>query len=144
MKKRVFGKYLSRSRKARKALYRSLVRAMVIHGSIKTTKAKAKFVQGQVEKLISISKIGDLSARRRVYAALGNDRKTTDELFTHIAKAFFQVKGGYTRIVALPTRRGDNAQIVRLEWTKDIQKDLSKKSKKDTKVKSKDKKKISK
>ncbi len=120
MKKRRFGKQLSRSRKSHRALRRSLVRAIVSHGAIKTTITKAKVVQPEVEKMASLAKEGSLSARRRVYARLGNDRKTTDKLFGDIAKVFSDTKSGFTRIVRLPQRRGDNAQMARLEWVKNI------------------------
>lgn len=120
MKKRVYGRRLSRGGGARKALFRSLIAALVAHGSIKTTKAKAKAIQGQVDKIINIAKNGSLASKRRVLSKLGNDRKTSQNIFNMITKAFLNRKSGYTRIVALPKRLGDAADMVRMEWVEKI------------------------
>lgn len=120
MNKRRFGRKLGRGQGARKALFRSLTKALVEHGSITTTKAKAKAYQSEIDKLVKLAKKGNLDARRRVYAKLGNDRLTTDKIFSDVAKAFSSRNGGYTRTVNLPRRKGDNAEIVRLEWTEEV------------------------
>jgi len=120
MKKRIFGRKLSRGSGARKALYRSLIKALVEHGSITTTKVKAKTIQRDVEKIVNIAKIDSVVARRRVYAKLGNDRRTTDNIFKLIAPKFSAKKGGYTRIINLPRRRGDFAEMARFEWTETV------------------------
>jgi len=132
MQKRVKGKKLSRSRTARDALYRSLTRELVRHGKITTTTAKAKGVQIYIEKLTSIARKGGLSDRRRVLAKLANDKVTTDILFK--LASGFKRESGFTRIIALPKRRGDAADISRLEWT-DLA-GIEEKSKKDSKKKS--------
>lgn len=116
MRKMVFGRQFSRGKKGRIALLRSLVRALVLNGKITTTKAKAKAIQGQIDKYLSHAKKGSLGLRRKVLAETGNDRKTVDALFNKIAPAFGERKSGFTRIVALPPRKGDNAQMARLEW----------------------------
>jgi large subunit ribosomal protein L17 len=113
MRKKVFGRQLGRARKSRKALFRALIRALVEHGSIKTTKAKAKAVVPMVEKLVRLSKKGDLAARRRVQAELGNDKITANKLVEQFSGG--KRKSGFCRIVELPVRRGDRAQMVRLE-----------------------------
>jgi len=120
MKKRVFGKKLGRSTTARRALFRALVRAMVLYGSIKTTKAKAKAVQIQINKLIKIGKAGDVPSKRRIYAYLANDRSISQKIYS-ISTEFLQTSGGYTRIVPLPRRLGDSAEMVRLEWSRKIE-----------------------
>jgi large subunit ribosomal protein L17 len=120
MKKRVYGRKFSRGQGARKALLRSLLRALVAEGSIVTTKAKAKTVQKKAEKILNLAKDKNIAKRRRVYAILGNDRMTTDKLFEKIAPQFEDRVGGYTRIIHLPRRRGDLAEIARLEWVKAI------------------------
>ncbi|MGB6839118.1 MAG: 50S ribosomal protein L17 [Microgenomates group bacterium] len=120
MKKRVYGRKLSQERDSRRALFRSLIRALVEHGKITTTKAKAKAIQASIDKLVNLSKQGSISAKRRLYALLGNDKKTTKTLLEKIAPAFSDRKGGYTRIIALPRRRGDAAEIARIEWVKSI------------------------
>ena len=132
MQKRVKGKKLSRSRTARDALYRSLTRELVRHGKITTTTAKAKGVQIYIEKLTSIARKGGLSDRRRVLAKLANDKVTTDILFK--LASGFKRESGFTRIIALPKRRGDAADISRLEWT-DLA-GIEEKSKNDGKKKS--------
>lgn len=121
MKKRVFGRQLSRERDTRRALFRSLIRALVEHGKIKTTKAKAKAIQADIDKLINLAKKDSISAKRRVFAFLGNDKETTKKLLKEVVPSFSDRSGGYTRIVPLPARRGDAAQIVRLEWVKEIE-----------------------
>lgn len=116
MRKRVFGKKLSRSRKARNALLRSLLKALIVNGKITTTKAKVKFIQGQADKLITSAKKGSLSARRKALSFLGNDRKTTDFLFLKLAPLFKDRTSGFTRITLLPRRKGDNAEMAVIEW----------------------------
>lgn len=120
MKKRVFGRQLSRERDTRRALFRSLIRALVKHGKIKTTKAKAKAIQADIDKLVNLAKKDSISAKRRVFAILGNDKETTKKLLIEVVPSFSDRSGGYTRIVSLPARRGDAAQIVRLEWVKEM------------------------
>lgn len=120
MKKRKAGNPLSRSAGSRRALFRALIRAVVLHGVITTTKTKAKVIQPKIDRLINLAKKDDLSARRRVYAALANDRETTDSLFQKIAPALGRRSGGYTKIINLPPRRGDNAKMVRIEWVEQI------------------------
>lgn len=121
MKKRVFGRQLSRERDTRRALFRSLIRALVKHGKIKTTKAKAKAIQADIDKLVNLAKKDSISAKRRVFAILGNDKETTKKLLIEVVPSFSDRSGGYTRIVPLPARRGDAAQIVRFEWVKEIE-----------------------
>ena len=118
MRKKVFGKQLSMETGTRRALYRSLVRALALNGSIKTTKAKAKAVQGFIDKLITNAKKEDVSARRRLYARLGNDRGTAILLSEISKNALSDLTSGYTRMTQLPRRKGDLAEVVRLEWTK--------------------------
>ena len=116
MRKKVFGRQLSRSRKARRALIRSLIKALIVNGKITTTKAKVKFVQGQVDKLVTLAKKENLSARRKVLAFLGNDRKTNDLFFSKVVPVFKDRKSGFTRLTLLPRRKGDNAEMAILEW----------------------------
>jgi len=121
MKKKVYGRKLSRGLNARRALFRALIRAIVMHGSIETTKAKAKSVQADIDKLVTLAKVGGINERRRIYAYLGNDRETTDKLIETVKNSFSSRKSGFTRIVKLPRRKGDGAEIAKLEWTDKIQ-----------------------
>jgi len=135
MRKMVFGRHLSRSRKGRIALFRSLIRALTISGKIVTTKAKAKAVIAQIDKIVTAAKKNSVSARRRVLASLGNDRGTTDLIFLKVVPAFSNRSSGFTRIVLLPARSGDKAQMVRLEWSEVVETKES--PKKETKEKGK-------
>jgi large subunit ribosomal protein L17 len=138
MKKKVFGKKLGRSFTAKKALFRSLTRAIVIYGEINTTKAKAKAVGPFIENLIVMAKKGDIPSRRRVYSILANDRKTTDKIF-EIAKNFKEQKGGYLKVINLPLRKGDSAPMVKIQWSNKIEEPVkaktTKKSEKEDKSK---------
>ncbi len=120
MRKMVFGKKLSRGKKGREALLRSLVRAIVVSGKVVTTKAKAKAIIGQVDKIITLAKKGTLDSRRRVLAFLGNDRDTAERLVNILAPSFSNRNSGYTRIILLPSRKGDGAQMARLEWVDEV------------------------
>ena len=108
------GKKLGRDSAHRKALYSNLAGALIEHGRIQTTEAKAKAVKPLAEKLITLGKRGDLHARRQALAALrSND--VVHRRFADIAPRFSDRPGGYTRIVKLGPRQGDAAEMVYLE-----------------------------
>ena len=140
MKKKVFGRKLSRSRPAREALFTSLARALIINGKIVTTRAKAKAVVPDVEKMVTLAKKGDINSRRKALGMLDNSRATNDILFNFVAKAFSDRQSGFTRIISLPRRSGDNAQMVRIEWTEKVEILDTKKVQKETESKTKKKK----
>jgi large subunit ribosomal protein L17 len=121
MKKKVFGRKLSRSRPAREALFASLMRAMILGGKLKTTRAKAKAVLPDLEKLVTLAKKADLNSKRRILGALDNKRDAFDILLQKVAPAFSARISGFTRIISTPSRKGDNAQMVRVEWTEKIE-----------------------
>ena len=121
MNKKVFGRKLSRSRPAREALFASLTQSLIINGKIVTTRAKAKAIAGSVEKMVTLAKDGSIAARRKVMSNLDNAREASDILFQKVAKAFSVKNSGFTRIISLPRRVGDNAQMVRMEWTEKIE-----------------------
>lgn len=126
MNKKVFGRKLSRSRPAREALFSALSRAMILSGKIVTTHAKAKAIQGEVEKFVTLAKKGDLSSRRRALSRLDNAKDALDALFGSVAPAFAERQSGFTRIISLPRRTGDNAKMVRMEWTEIVTSDKEK------------------
>ena len=108
------GKKLGRTSAHRKALYSNLAGALIEHGRIETTVAKAKAVKPFAEKMITLGKRGDLHARRQALAALrSND--VVHRLFADVAPRFADRPGGYTRIVKLGPRQGDAADMVYLE-----------------------------
>src|SRR3990172_8240276 len=120
MKKRVFGRKLSRGRPVREALFASIMRSMILSGKITTTRAKAKAVQPDLEKLVTLAKKDDLAGERRILASLDNARDALTALIKKVAPSFPGKTSGYTRLISLPTRRGDNAKMVRIEWTEKI------------------------
>ena len=109
------GRTLGRDSAHRKALFSNLTGSLVEHGRITTTLAKAKEVRPIAEKMVTLGKRGDLHARRQAKAYLrsGDD---VHALFTDIAPRFTEREGGYTRIVKLGPRSGDNAEMAILEW----------------------------
>jgi large subunit ribosomal protein L17 len=92
----------------------NLAAALFTHKSIKTTETKAKRLRPVAERLITFAKRGDLHARRRVLAVIG-DKTVVHELFTQIAPLVADREGGYTRITKLGFRKGDNASMVQIE-----------------------------
>ncbi|MDP3732648.1 MAG: 50S ribosomal protein L17 [Candidatus Omnitrophota bacterium] len=107
---------LNRFTSWRKATLISLANALIKHQKIKTTHAKAKAVKPLIEKLISLGKNNSLFAKRQAYRILG-DHKLVSFLFNDIAPRFANRIGGYTRIINLGYRRGDNAKLVILSLT---------------------------
>ncbi|MDD4979915.1 MAG: 50S ribosomal protein L17 [Candidatus Omnitrophica bacterium] len=107
---------LNRFTSWRKATLISLARAMIIHQQIKTTLHRAKAAKPLVEELISLGKKNSLFAKRQAYKILGS-HKLVSLLFKDIAPRFTNRIGGYTRILNLGVRRGDNAQLAILALT---------------------------
>ena len=95
-------------------LLANLAAALFTHKSIKTTETKAKRLRPIAERLITFAKRGDLHARRRVLAVIG-DKGVVHELFTEIAPLVAEREGGYTRITKLGFRKGDNAPMAQIE-----------------------------
>jgi large subunit ribosomal protein L17 len=108
------GKKLGRDSSHRKALYSNLAGALIEHGRIKTTEAKAKAVKPLVEQMITLGRRGDLHARRQALSIL-RSQDIVHQLFADVAPRFSDRPGGYTRIVKLGPRYGDAAQMVYLE-----------------------------
>jgi large subunit ribosomal protein L17 len=108
------GKKLGRDSAHRKALYANLAGALIEHGRIKTTQAKAKAVKPIAEQMITLGARGDLAARRRALSYL-RSKDVVHTLFTDVAPRFKDRPGGYSRIVKLGPRAGDAADMVYLE-----------------------------
>ena len=99
-----------------KAMKRSLVQALFLNDRIKTTEARAKEIRPDVDQIITWAKKGDLHSRRLAIAALGNDSELVREIFEKVEQGMFQDRnGGYTRILKLGNRKGDNAPMVIME-----------------------------
>jgi large subunit ribosomal protein L17 len=114
MRHRRAGKKLGRDSAHRRALYSNLAGALIEHGRIKTTVAKAKAVKPFAEQMITLGKRGDLHARRLALAEL-RSQDVVHQLFADVAPRFADRPGGYTRIVKLGPRLGDAAEMVYLE-----------------------------
>jgi large subunit ribosomal protein L17 len=108
------GKKLGRDSSHRKALYSNLAGALIEHGRIRTTEAKAKAVKPLAEQMITLGRRGDLHARRQALSFL-RSQEVVHQLFAEVAPRFTDRPGGYTRIVKLGPRYGDSAQMVYLE-----------------------------
>ena len=104
------GKRLGRNTSHRKAMLRNMVTSLFEHEKISTTDARAKELRPMAEKLITLAKRGDLHARRLVTSVV-RDRKTVAKLFERIAPRYAERPGGYTRIIKLGHRLGDNAPL---------------------------------
>jgi len=132
MRHRVFGRTLNRNSAHRKAMRRNMAIALIQHGAIRTTTAKAKELKGFVERLITMARKQTVHARRLVSAELGNrrgrrgllyddegnveDKGVLDKLFDEIAPRYADRPGGYTRIIRLAQRRlGDGGEQVILQ-----------------------------
>jgi large subunit ribosomal protein L17 len=94
----------------------SMMRSLLIYQRIETTLAKAKAVRPHIEKLIALAQEDTLANKRRAFRSL-SDHRLVSLLFNDIAKRFAGRAGGYTRILRLGNRRGDNAQLALLELT---------------------------
>jgi large subunit ribosomal protein L17 len=114
MRKNVFGRKFKRDKNERKALIKSLMSSLVLQGRIKTTEAKAKAIKGEVDKLITKARKETLLAKRLLEKKL--HPKAIEKLIKEVAPRFEDRNGGYTRIVKLERRVGDNAQAVIMEW----------------------------
>ncbi|MBZ0301127.1 MAG: 50S ribosomal protein L17 [Anaerolineae bacterium] len=123
MRHRVSGKKLGRNSGQRKALALNLTLALLKHERITTTRAKADFVRGKTERLITIAKRGlahenperTVHARRIAASRLNNDRDVVGKLFDELAPRYEERAGGYTRMFKLEPRKGDRAEMVLLE-----------------------------
>lgn len=111
-KHRKFG----RESRLREVLFRSLATALIDHGKIKTTEARAKVLSSHVSKLITKAKKHDLASRRLLTKELG--QKAVKKLIAEISPQLESRKGGYTRITKLGQRRSDGAPMALIEFTK--------------------------
>lgn len=115
MKKNVKGKTLGRDAEHRRSLLRNLTVSLIEHGKVETTVAKAKYVRPFAEKLVTKAKKGKLGLLKKKLVNEKAIRKLIDE----IAKEYKDRPGGYTRIVKLGRRDGDNSMMARIEWVKE-------------------------
>lgn len=122
------GRKLGTDKSHTKAMKRSLVSALLLNDRIKTIESRAKEIRPDVDKIITWAKKGDLHSRRLAIAALGGDKELVREVFEKVKQGMFQDRqGGYTRIMKLGFRKGDNAPMVIMELvTEPVQKKAEK------------------
>ncbi len=106
---------LNRETRVRRSILSGLTKNVLEYGFVETTEARAKEVRKFVDKMITYAKRGDLVSRRKALAFLNNDSDLVKKLFNELASKYQDRKGGYTRIIKLKERNGDDALIVRLE-----------------------------
>jgi large subunit ribosomal protein L17 len=114
MRHRKAGRSLRRTSEQRLALLRNLATSLLEQGAIETTEAKAKELRPFVEKLITKGKAGTLHARRLAGRHI-QKREAADKLFQEIAPKMAKRPGGYTRILKTGHRKGDGAEMARIE-----------------------------
>ena len=115
MKHLIKHRKLNRTSSHRKALLMNLSNALIKHEQITTTLPKAKELRPFIEKVISLGKKGDLSARRKTMSIL-QDEKMTKKIFDTLSQRYSERSGGYTRIIKLGNRYGDNAPTAVIEF----------------------------
>ena len=103
---------LGSDNKHRRSLLATLTKQVVLNESITTTETRAKEVRKFVDKMITYGKKGDLVSRRKALAFLHNDTEVVDKVFNDLAKRYENRNGGYTQILKLNERRGDNSLMV--------------------------------
>jgi len=112
---RIGGRKLGRKQGPRISLYRNLTVSILRYERVRTTEAKAKEVRGRVERMITLAKRGDLTARRAVVSEFPNEPLVVTKLFDEIAPKYADRTSGFTRIVKIGPRQGDAAEIVQIE-----------------------------
>ena len=115
MKHNIKHRKLNRTSSHRKALLMNMTNALIKHEQITTTLPKAKELRPFIEKVITLGKKGDLSARRKAISILQDD-KMTKKVFSTLADRYSSRSGGYTRIIKLGNRFGDNAPTAVIEF----------------------------
>jgi len=106
---------LSRESRIRRSILAGITKDVINHGYVVTTEARAKEARKFVDKMITYGKKGTLISRRQALAFLHNDKEVVSKVFNELAPKYADRNGGYTRIIKLKERIGDDALMVRLE-----------------------------
>ncbi len=112
------GSKLGRTSSHKKAMLRNMVTSIIKHGKIRTTDSKAKELKRVADKLITLGKRGDLHARRQA-ASFVRDRDMVGKLFGELSVRYQNRAGGYTRIIKVGNRIGDNAPMSIVEFVQE-------------------------
>ena len=115
MKHNIKNKKLNKTSSHRKAMFMNMSNSLIKHEQITTTLAKAKELRRFVEKIITLGKKGDLLSRRKTISIL-QDQKMSRKVFKVLAERYKKRNGGYTRIIKLGNRFGDNAPTAVIEF----------------------------
>ena len=116
MKHRIAGRRLDRTTEHRTAMFKNMVTSLLRHERIQTTAPKAKELKRIADKVITLAKKGSAHARRQAYRQV-RDVEVLNKFFESIAPRFAKRPGGYTRIVRIGRRAGDNAEVAMIELT---------------------------
>lgn len=114
MRHRVYGYHLKRNSNERQRLFRQLVSSFILHGRLQTTKAKASAIQGLVEGLVTLAQKNTTQAVAGIHRYLASQslkKKFQTDIVPRLGKS-----GGYTRLINLGVRTGDNSQVALLQW----------------------------
>jgi len=106
---------LGRESRQRRSILAGLTKTVITNGYVVTTEARAKEVRKFVDKMITYGKKGTLVSRRKALAFVHNDKDVVNTVFNDLAKKYETRNGGYTRIIKIKERVGDDALEVRLE-----------------------------
>ncbi|MGC9529744.1 MAG: 50S ribosomal protein L17 [Candidatus Bipolaricaulaceae bacterium] len=106
---------LSMDSSRRRSVLAGQAKALILHGKVDTTPARAKATQRVAERLVTWARQGDQAAHRRAFAVL-QDKAAAEKLFSEIGPRYQDRDGGYTRVLLLGPRRGDGAETARLTW----------------------------
>ena len=109
---------LGRESRKRRSILAGLTKTVILNEFVITTEARAKEVRKFVDKMITYGKEGSLVSRRKALAFLHNDVETVNKIFNDLAKRYANRNGGYTQILKLAERRGDNALTAVIELVK--------------------------
>ena len=109
---------LSRESSIRRSMLAGITKDVIMNESVITTEARAKEVRKFVDKMVTYGKDGSLVARRKALAFLHNDKNVVNKVFNELAPRYKERNGGYTRIIKLTERKGDDALEVKLELVK--------------------------
>ena len=115
MRHNIKNKKLNKTSSHRKAMFMNMSNALIKHEQITTTLAKAKELRRFVEKIVTLGKKGDLLSRRKTVSIL-QDQKISKKVFDVLAQRYKERAGGYTRIIKLGNRFGDNAPTAVIEF----------------------------
>ena len=120
---------LGRDNKHRRSMLATMTKQVINNEKITTTETRAKEVRKFVEKMITYGKKGDLVSRRKALAFLHNDKATVEKVFSDLAKRYENRNGGYTQILKLDERRGDNALMVILRLVEEAKEEVKEEKK---------------